>query len=155
MHHHKWTSTGLRSRRTLLPGGVAAGLLTSILLMASIPVWATAKSEAGDPDYAVALAIANRFLHAWQNNDVETGVLLLTDSARRHTSESALRQLLAGSSNPRGFEIAHGKRLRPGRYSFPVVLVERVGDGKASRQRFCDIVIVRAGKDDWAVDKLP
>jgi hypothetical protein len=127
----------------------------TVLLLVSLPAVAKGKAEAGDSDYALALAAANRFLHAWQNNDVESGILLLTDGARKHTSESGLRQLLAGSSSPRGFEISRGKRLRSGRYAFPVVLVERSADGRASRQRSCELVIVRAGKDDWAVDKLP
>jgi hypothetical protein len=141
-------------RRSL---ALAAALLFAslALLLLSTPAAAREKTQAGDPDYALALAAANRFLHAWQNNDVETGVLLLTDGARKHTSESGLRQLLAGSTTPRGFEIARGRRLRPGRYAFPVVLVERSVDGRSSRQRSCEIVIVRAGKDDWAVDKLP
>jgi hypothetical protein len=122
------------------------------------PAPAKVKSQAvpaTDPDYAIALSTANRFLHAWQNSDLETGVLLLTDQARKHTSESALRQLLTGSGSLRVFEIARGKRLGVARYSFAVVLVERSVGGKSFRQKLSEIVIVRAGRDDWAVDKLP
>jgi hypothetical protein len=154
MHPDNWRLTGSTRRVSFAPSQFAVAL-SLILLLVALPAVAKGKLQADDSDYALALGAANRFLHAWQNNDVETGVLLLTDGARKHTSESGLRQLLAGSSNPRGFEIARGRRLRPGRYAFPVVLVERSLDGRASRQRSCEIVIVRAGKDDWAVDKLP
>jgi hypothetical protein len=154
MHPYNWILTrSWRCRDLTLR--LAGSVLVLILGLASLPGVARDKAQSGDPEYALALAAADRFLHAWQNNDVESAVLLLTDGARRHTSESGLRRLLAGSSTPRGFEIARGRRLRPGRYAFPVVLVEGSADGHASRQRSCEMVIVRAGKDDWAVDKLP
>jgi hypothetical protein len=36
-------------------------------------------TTAPDPDYVLALSAANHFLHAWQANDQETGILMLTD----------------------------------------------------------------------------
>jgi len=35
-----------------------------------------------DPDYVFALGTANRFLHAWQTGDLETGMVLLSDRMR-------------------------------------------------------------------------
>ena len=37
-----------------------------------------------------ALAAANRFLQAWQNQDRETGLLMLTDDAKQASSEDRL-----------------------------------------------------------------
>ena len=47
-------------------------------------------SPAPDPGYASALAAANRFLQAWQNQDHEAGLLMLTDVAKQHSSEDRL-----------------------------------------------------------------
>jgi hypothetical protein len=52
------------------------------------------------------------------------------------------------------FEISRGKKLRPGRYSFPVILLE-TSPGEAVHRRFSHIIVTRAGKDEWTVDKLP
>ena len=43
-----------------------------------------------DPGYMSALAAANRFLQAWQNQDHETGLLMLTDDAKQHSSADGL-----------------------------------------------------------------
>ena len=43
-----------------------------------------------DPGYISALSAANRFLQAWQNQDHETGLLMLTDDAKQHSSEEGL-----------------------------------------------------------------
>ena len=37
-----------------------------------------------DPWYGPALATANHFLVAWQNQDHETGIMMLGDKAREH-----------------------------------------------------------------------
>ena len=110
-----------------------------------------------DADYIAALATANRFLHAWQVQDHETGVLLLSDAAKQQTSEDRLDAFFSlGDATEEGFEIARGKKLQSGRYGFPVVLWQTVS-GKTSRlhPRFSEIIVVRTGKDDWAIDKLP
>jgi hypothetical protein len=104
-----------------------------------------------DPAYSSALAAANRFLHAWQTQDHETGIVMLTDSARQHTSPELLQTFFSPGPQP-AFEIKHGKRLGPSEYAFPVVLF---GFSGSSRPRFCRIVVTRSGKDDWAVDRLP
>ena len=49
-------------------------------------------SRAGsDPAYSSALAAANRFLHAWQNEDHESGIVMLADSARQNMSADLLQ----------------------------------------------------------------
>jgi len=108
-------------------------------------------SAYSDPAYGPALAAANRFLHAWQTQDHETGIMMLTDSAREHASREQLQDFF--SSGPEAaFEIQRGKRLNAAEYSFPVVLFN---PSSSPRPHVCKIVVVKAGKDDWVVDKLP
>jgi hypothetical protein len=133
----------------------------SVLLLAlamSLP--ASAKSKAAwtpDAEYVSALATANRFLHAWQVQDHEAGLLLLTDAAKRQTSEDYLDLFFSSEgSSQEGFEINRGKRLKAGRYEFPVALWHTIpGKNQKPRPRFSEIVVVRTGKDEWAIDKLP
>jgi hypothetical protein len=107
-----------------------------------------------EPGYASALAAANRFLQAWQNQDHETGLLMLSDGAKESSSEDRLEAFFA-SGHDAAYEIARGKRLKAGCYSFPVSLFTSVTDmTKAARPQKLQIVVVRAGKD-WAIDKLP
>ena len=111
-----------------------------------------ARSRVLDPVYSVALAAANRFLQAWQVQDHETAIVMLTDAARRHTSSEHLQDFF--SPGPQAaYEIAHGKRLGASQYVFPVVLFGF--NGAPSRPRYCKIIVVRTGKEDWAVDRLP
>jgi len=107
-------------------------------------------------DYVSALATANRFLHAWQSRDHETAILLLTDTAKQHCSEDCLEAFL--SSDPRGaYEIGRGRKLRTGRYAFPVtIFAASVGGRRAfARPRYTELIVGRAGKHDWAVDRVP
>jgi hypothetical protein len=97
------------------------------------------------------LATANRFLHAWQTQDHETGILMLTDAAREHASREQLQEFFSPAGDA-AFEIEHGKLIN-GQYVFPVVLFG-VSENDA-RAHTCSIVIVNLGKDDWGVDKLP
>jgi hypothetical protein len=109
-----------------------------------------------DREYVAALACANRFLAAWQTQDHENGIILLTDSAKHQVSEDRLQAFFTpGSSIQQGYEISRGKKLKPGRYSFPVTLFEIGSDHKWVHPRSSQIVVVNTGKDDWAVDKLP
>jgi len=131
------------------------------VLLLSLPCLAKPRSKAPastvDADYVSALATANRFLHAWQVQDHETGVLLLTDAAKQQTSEDRLDAFFsAGDSIEDGFEISRGKKLQAGRYRFPVALWQSIpGKNRSLHPRFSEIVVVRTGKDDWAIDKLP
>jgi hypothetical protein len=104
-----------------------------------------------DPDYVFALATANRFLRAWQSDDLETGMVLLSDRVRHSQSPEKFEQFFEGSPD-RAFEIARGQGNR-GRYRFPVVLV--TATGARLRRRSSEITVVNTGKNDWVVDKLP
>jgi hypothetical protein len=113
-------------------------------------------ATATDSDYVAALSAANHFLQAWQTQDHEAGLLLLTDFAKNVTSEDQLEKMLSpGTSTPRGYQIARGKKLNAGRYTFPVTLYEVTGPHKPLRTRNSQIIVVHTGKDDWAIDKLP
>ena len=107
---------------------------------------------AADPDYTAALATVNRFLHAWQMQDHETGIMMLSDAARQQISTERLEEFFSPNGST-AFEIQHGKRLNAGEYAFPVILFGLAGSH--DRAHNCRIVVIRAGKDDWAVDKLP
>ena len=135
-----------------------AVILLEVVLFASPPISAagphkhhSTAATATDPSYVFALATANRFLHAWQTGDLETGTVLLSDSARHSRDPEKFEQFFAGTAD-RAFEIARGKANR-GRYRFDVVLVTSAGSG--IRRRFSEIIVVNAGKNDWLVDKLP
>ena len=109
-----------------------------------------------DREYVAALASANRFLAAWQTQDHEAGIILLTDAAKHQISEDRLQAFFApGSQIQEGYEISRGKKLAAGRYAFPVALFEVGPDHKWMHPRFSQIVVVNTGKDDWAIDKLP
>jgi hypothetical protein len=113
-------------------------------------------ATATDNDYVAALSAADRFLQAWQTQDHEAGLLLLTDSAKHVTSEEQLEKMLSpGTSTPRGYQIARGKKLSAGRYSFPMTLYEVTGPHKPLHIHNSQIIVVHTGKDDWAIDKLP
>jgi hypothetical protein len=114
-----------------------------------------ASAPTPDPGYASALAAANRFLQAWQNQDHETGLLMLTDTAKYNSSQDRL-EIFFASGHDAAYEIARGKKLRAGCYAFPVALFASVaGMTNAARPQKSQIVVVRAGKDEWAIDKLP
>ena len=122
----------------------------------SAPLWGhTAKSRhqaKADPAYSSALQAADRFLHAWQAQDHETGIMMLSDRARQRVSPEQLQQFFSPAAFA-AFEIEHGRLGKSGAYDFPVVLF-----GMANSLRhayFSRIVIVRAGKDDWLVERLP
>jgi hypothetical protein len=106
-----------------------------------------------DADYVSALSAANRFLAAWQTRDHEAGLLVLTDGAKKHTTEDALSAFFSGNAGQQAFLISTGKRIANGRYEFPVALME--SSGHSVHRRFSHITVIRTGKDDWAVDTLP
>ena len=108
-------------------------------------------SPAADPAYAAALAAANRFLHAWQTQDHETGIMMLTNAARAHASRERLQEFFSPSPDA-AFEIQRGKHVN-GEYVFPVVLFGRSQSDAHAHPG--SVVITKLGKDDWAVDKLP
>jgi hypothetical protein len=104
-----------------------------------------------DPDYVFALATANRFLHAWQTGDLETGMVLLSDHVRHSQDPDKIEQFFS-VNRERAFEIARGQGNH-GRYRFAIVLVNPAGS--RIRRRFSEVIVVNTGKNDWVVDKLP
>lgn len=80
---------------------------------------------------------------------------MLTDAAKQSSSADRL-EVFFSSGPDTAYEIARGKKLKVGRYAFPVTLFASRSDNNrpGSRQR-SEIVVVRAGKDEWAIDKLP
>ena len=117
---------------------------------AARPVKTSARSV--DPSYSSALAAANQFLHAWQAQDHEAGIMMLNDAARERVSADKLQDFFSPTAQA-AFEIQHGKRMKSGQYAFPVVLF---GESEtSSRPHACTLVILRAGKNEWAVDRLP
>lgn len=128
-------------------------------------------TSVSDPDYVVALATANRFLHAWQTGDLNDGMVLVSDGIRHSQNAPELEQFFSAATD-RAFEIGAGRGTR-GRYSFPVVLVSvKEGTGPSAApssksassptlprrsltRRTSEIILVNAGKNDWVVDKLP
>jgi hypothetical protein len=133
-------------------------LLAAILLLfVPLPCWGGPQRHSAktvplnDSGYVFALGTANRFLHAWQTGDLETGTVLLSDYARRSNDAGTLEELFSGGSD-RAYEINRGKG-HPGRYRFPVVLVTKTGSGL--HRTLSEIIVVETGKNDWAVDKLP
>jgi hypothetical protein len=106
-----------------------------------------------DPDYISALSVANRFLAAWQTRDHEAGLLMLTDDAKKHTTEDRLSAFFSENGHQQGFLISNGKKIRSGCYEFPVALMESAG--RSVHRRFSHITVIRTGKDEWAVDTLP
>ena len=120
------------------------------------PPRTTVAAPAANSNYVFALSAANRFLQAWQTQDHEAGLLLLTDSAKHVISEEKLETMFSPEAPVhRGYQIARGKKLSNGRYTFPVILFEAMGGRKPLRTRNSQIIAVQTGKDDWAIDRLP
>ena len=108
-------------------------------------------TAAADPAYVLALGTADRFLHAWETGDLETGMVLLSDHVRRTQNAETIEQFFSAGQE-RSFEIMRGSAHK-GRYRFPVILLTR--DGSTARRVAAEIILVNTGKNDWAVDKLP
>jgi hypothetical protein len=154
---------GVKSRSLSTSNGRANQIVklawtAALILLLSLPTWAggshkrhsTAPTPT-DPDYVFALATANRFLHAWQSGDLETGMVLLSDHVRHSQDPEKFEQFFSGDAD-RAFEITRGQGKR-GRYRFATVLVTAAGS--RVRRRFSEIIVVNTGKNDWVVDKLP
>lgn len=128
-------------------------LLFSLTCMAPArAVRHVAHAQPLDPSYSSALATANRFLHAWQTQDHETGIMMLTDAARQNASREQLQGFFSPGPEA-AYEIRRGHRTGDGEFIFPAVLFGL--SESAPRPYVCHIVITRAGKDDWAVDRVP
>jgi hypothetical protein len=78
--------------------------------------------------------------------------MMLSDAAREHVSPEQL-QVFFSPTDMAAFEIEHGRKLSTRSYAFPVVLFGRAA--ASERPHGCTVVLVKAGKDDWVVEKLP
>src|SRR5262252_2135534 len=98
-------------------------LLLCFLLVSALSFARPARSRSWTPDssYGSALKSANRFLHAWQTQDQETGILMLTDRAREQASSDQLQEFFSPGGDA-AYEIQRGRRVKSGEYAFPVVL---------------------------------
>jgi hypothetical protein len=105
-----------------------------------------------DPLYGSALAAANRFLRAWQDQDQETGIMMLSDTARQSLSPDKLQSFFSPGPDA-AYEIARGRRVNSAVYEFPVVLFG--ASAASSRPHVCTVIVTRSGKSDWTIDKLP
>jgi hypothetical protein len=115
---------------------------------------AKTRASALDPGYVPALAAADHFLQAWQSGDVESGTALLSSHAKQAVTTDGVENFFS-EPVPAAYEIERGKRLKRGRYEFPVVLVTESARDTRARRRFSSIIVVNTGNNDWAVDKLP
>jgi hypothetical protein len=132
-----------------------------VLLLLTIAAPLTARTRAAparsavDQEYIAALATANRFLQAWQSQDQETGILLLSDKVKGHTAEEHLQSLFSRADNAQEvYEISGGRKLKAGRYIFSVALFNS-RNGTWMQRLSSRMIVTRVGKNDWAVDKLP
>jgi len=141
----------------LAPLHRAVAYLLVLLALLAAPASARSKSPVPtvDPDYIYALATANHFLQAWQTQDEETAILLLSDQLKQRSPETLLDGLITNSSRPQSFEIGRGKKLAPGRYQFPIALFQSPDKTKWTRPQSAALVVVKSGKNEWAIDKLP
>ena len=139
---------------------IRTALILGLLSLSPAPLFAKSKASAPsvDPDYIAALGTADRFLHAWQSQDEEAGVLLLSDRIRQRTPEDQVHSFFSSSTDTRSsYEIGRGKKLAAGRYQFPVALLQhsaRSGQ-KWMHPLISALIVARSGKNDWVVDKLP
>ena len=127
-------------------------LSLSLSLLPSPLAAKTRPTPALEPGYAAALAAADHFLQAWQSDDVENGIVLLSSPAKKTATTDAVEKFFS-NPGPSAYEIGRGKLRKRGRYEFPVVLIGN--STNHARRRFCSIVMVDTGKNEWAVDKLP
>jgi hypothetical protein len=132
---------------------VAPTLILCVSLLWLSPLAAKTAGPALDPGYVPALTVADHFLQAWQSGDGENGTVLLSSHAKEAATTDVVERFFSNPA-PSAYEICRGKRVKRGRYEFPVVLVIGSKDARA-RRRFSSIIVVNTGNNDWAVDKLP
>ncbi len=131
------------------------------LLLSACAIPSFGKSRAPnapvDHDYILALGTADHFLHAWQTQDEESGILLLTDHFRQRTSEDTMHNFFASPTARTSYEIGRGRKLGSGRYEFPVALFQPSSRNGRKRMRplTSTLTVVRSGKSEWAIDNLP
>ena len=87
--------------------------------------------------------------------DEEAGLLLLTDTVKKTSTEDKVEAFFT-SAPIATYEIGRGKKLKPGLYAFPLALYSSApGKEKLCHPRYSLLNVVKTGKEDWAIDKLP
>jgi hypothetical protein len=95
------------------------------------------------------------YIAAWQSHDEEAGVLLLTDDLKKSSSEDRFADFFS-SAPVETYEIGRGKKVRAGLYIFPLALYgSNPGKQNSCRLRYSEVRVIKTGKEDWAIDKLP
>jgi hypothetical protein len=105
-----------------------------------------------DAQHLSALSTADRFLAAWVSGEDGTAESLMSPSYKGSSDD--LESFLA-SACPCAFEIKHGKRIRPGAYEFPVVLLRPPAGNSRISVQSSTIFVSRDRDDRWLVEKLP
>lgn len=134
----------------------------SLLLLLSLTSPLSSKSHnIGDPpvdrDYVSALSAADRFLHAWQTDDEEAGILMLTDRLKQRSNEETVHEFFSADPLRASYEIGRGRKISSGRYEFPVSLFQSPSQNgpRWMHPQSSALIVVKAGRTEWAVDKLP
>ena len=137
-------------------------VVPSLLLFISISNPLSGKTRAVmdapvDRDYVNALAAADRFLHAWQTDDEESGILMLTDKLKQRSNEETVREFFSADPLRASYEIGRGRKLSSGHYEFPVTLFQSPSQNgpRWMHPQSSALIVVKAGKTDWAIDRLP
>ena len=145
--------------RVLCGAGVLFALIVAVCL---VPRAGSARirparhaQSTPDADYVSALAVANKFLYAWQSHDEEAGLLLLSNAVKKSSSEDNIANFFT-STPVATYEIGRGKRLKPGLYAFPLALYQsEPGKDQLCRPHYAELNVIKTGKEDWVIDKLP
>jgi hypothetical protein len=128
--------------------------LALVLLAPSLA--ARTRPQPVDRDYLLALAVAGRFLNAWQSQDQETAILLLSDRLHEAAQEDRLQSLFSAATGDRlAYELCRGRKLAPGRYQFPVTLFRVTSTSPKWQHPNPATLIVVHTEQDWLIDKLP
>ena len=134
----------------------------SLLLLISLTTPLSSKTHSvGDPpvdrDYVSALSAADRFLHAWQTDDEEAGILMLTDRLKQRSNEETVHEFFSADPLRASYEIGRGRKISSGRYEFPVSLFQSPSHNgpRWMHPQSSALIVVKAGRTEWAVDKLP
>ena len=134
----------------------------SVLVLFSLTIPLSSKTRgpvegAVDREYVNALSAADHFLHAWQTDDEEAGILMLTDRLKQRSNEETVHEFFSADPLRASYEIGHGRKLSSGHYEFPITLFQAPAQNglRWTRPQSSALIVVKAGKTDWAIDKLP
>lgn len=120
---------------------------------------ASEDSDLSDSDHAAALKVANDFLRAWREQDVEAGRNLLSDRLRRAHTLTQIEDAIRGHPNVRhaAFTVSAGEPTGRDRFAFRVGLVFRFTGQAEDRVESSShrMVVVLNERGDWRVDSFP